>query len=189
MVIDSAFTHFPIITTDRLRLRQVEPTDAGALFAIRSDPEVTHPYGQEPHQSLDDTRGLIQRLQASYARRESIFWCITLKDEDSVVGSCCFWNFSSDFQCAELGYELGRAFWRQGIMIQAVSAILNYGFNELGLHRIEANPLAGNSASRNLLLKLGFTYEGNLRQRVFFREHFEDQNYFGLLKDEWVKPV
>ena len=74
-------------------------------------------------------------------------------------------------------------------MIEAISAILNYGFTELGLHRIEANPLAGNRASRNLLLKLGFTYEGNLRQRIFFRDHFEDQNYFGLLKDEWVKSV
>jgi ribosomal-protein-alanine N-acetyltransferase len=138
---------------------------------------------------LDDTRGLIQRLQASYDRRESIFWCITLKGEDAVIGSCCFWNFSLGFHCAEIGYELHRAYWRKGVMAEAISAIVTYGFTKLGLHRIEANPLAGNVASRKLLLKLGFTYEGNLRQRVFFRDQFLDQHYFGLLKDEWLKSV
>jgi ribosomal-protein-alanine N-acetyltransferase len=67
--------------------------------------------------------------------------------------------------------------------------VVAYGLTELALHRIEACPLAGNSASRRLLLKLGFTCEGNLRQRAFFRGHFEDQLYFGLLKDEWTKAA
>ncbi len=72
-------------------------------------------------------------------------------------------------------------------MAEAISTILSYGFTELGLHRIEGTPFAGNMPSRNLLLKLGFTYEGNLRQRHFFRDHFEDQLYFGLLREEWMK--
>jgi RimJ/RimL family protein N-acetyltransferase len=72
-------------------------------------------------------------------------------------------------------------------MAEATSAILTYGFTELELHRVEANPLARNESSRSLLLKLGFTYEGNLRERIFFRGHFEDQHYFGLLRDEWLK--
>ncbi len=70
-------------------------------------------------------------------------------------------------------------------MIEAVSAILTWGFNELKLQRIEACPLAKNIPSKSLLLKLGFSYEGNLRQRVDFCDRFEDQLYFGLLKDEW----
>ena len=187
--IEAAFTQFPTLTTDRLRLRQIQPTDANALFAIRSDPEVTHPYGLEPHKSLDDTHALIQRLQTSYDRHDSIIWGITFKGEDTVIGSCCFWNFSSGFQCAELGYETNRCYWRKGITAEAVSAILLYGFTTLGLHRIEANPLARNTASRNLLLKLGFKYEGNLRQRVYFQGGFEDQHYFGLLENEWTKCV
>ena len=187
MTFDAAFTHFPLLATSRLHLRQIQSIDAEAFFAIKSDLEVTSSYGQEPHQSLDDTRAWIQRMQVSYDRRDSVFWCIKLKDEDVVIGSCCFWNFGPDFNCAEVGYELHRAYWRQGIMAEAISAILTYGFSELGLHRIEADPLARNTASRSLLLKLGFTYEGNLRQRVFFRGHFEDQHYFGLLKDEWLK--
>ncbi|HLY32342.1 MAG TPA: GNAT family protein [Ktedonobacterales bacterium] len=185
MSIDVAFTSFPVLTTDRLRLRQIRPTDAEALFAIRSDPEVREPYGREPQQSLAESQTFIQSLQATYERRDGLFWGITRKDEDTVIGSCNFWNLSEDFLCAEVGYELHRAHWRQGIMAEAVSAILAYGFTELGFHRIEAGPFVGNAASKQLLLKLGFTYEGTLRQRVFFRDHFLDQEYYGLLEDEW----
>lgn len=83
MTIDAAFTHFPSLTTNRLHLRQIQPTDAEAIFAIESDLEVTRHYGQEPHQSLDDTQAWIRRLQASYDRREALFWGLTLKGEDT----------------------------------------------------------------------------------------------------------
>ncbi len=185
MSIDAAFMSFPVLTTNRLRLRQIQPADAEALFEIRSDHEVRKAYGQEPYQSLEEAQAFIQRLQTDYNRREAIFWCITLKGADTLIGSCTFWNFSPDFQCAEIGYELHRAYWRQGIIAEALPAILAYGFTTLGLHRIEANPFASNAASINLLRKLGFMYEGTLRERHFFRDHFEDQLYFGLLADEW----
>jgi len=65
--------------------------------------------------------------------------------------------------------------------------VIAYGLNDLGLHRIEANPLGHNAPSANLLLKLGFTLEGTLRQRCLFRGQNFDQLYFGLLEDEWRK--
>jgi len=186
MTIDAAFTHFPSLTTKRLYLRQIQPGDVEALFAIKSDTKVTEPYGQEPHRSIEETQALIQRLQALYERREALFWCITLKGEDTVIGSCTFFQFDADYLYAETGYELHRAYWRRGITAEVVSAVLTYGFTELGLHRIEANVDASNTPSENLLLKLGFTYEGNLRQRYYFRGRFEDQHCFGLLRDEWM---
>ena len=186
MTIDAVFTHFPILTTDRLILREVRPTDAEALFAIKSDPQVTAAYGQEPHQTLDETHTLLQQIQDLYNRRRAMLWGITLKGEDIVIGSCTFWNFSPDLRCAETGYELHRAYWRQGITAEAVSAVLTLGFTELELHRIEAVVDASNAPSRNLLLKLGFTFEGSLRERAFFRDHYEDEQYFGLLRDEWT---
>ncbi len=73
MTIDAAFTHFPSLTTNRLQLRQIQPKDAEAFFSFKSGLEVTRRYGQEPHQSLDDTRAYVQRMQASYDRRNSIF--------------------------------------------------------------------------------------------------------------------
>jgi RimJ/RimL family protein N-acetyltransferase len=74
-------------------------------------------------------------------------------------------------------------------MTEAVSAILTYGFDFLGLHRVEAIIDIANERSQGLLLKLGFSYEGNLRQRYFFRDQFEDEHYFGLLRNEWHEPL
>jgi len=124
MTIDAAFTHFPSLTTNRLLLRQIQPEDEEAFFATFSDEEVMEFYGYEPHQSLDDSRELIRRIQAGYARRESIHWGITLQGEDRVIGSCSFHRFDAGFHRAETGYELNRAFWGQGMMFEAVSAIL-----------------------------------------------------------------
>ena len=128
---------------------------------------------------------MIEQIQTRYVRREAIRWGITLQGEKRLVGSCSFHHFDSGFHCVEIGYELNRAFWGQGITSEAVSAILTYGFTELGLHRVEAIIDIVNERSKGLLLKLGFTYEGNLRQRYFFHNCFEDEHYFGLLKNEW----
>jgi [ribosomal protein S5]-alanine N-acetyltransferase len=189
MTINAAFTHFPSLTTNRLFLRQIQPTDAEDLFATFSDEEAMQFYGHEPHRSLDDTHALIEQIQAHYARREAIRWGITLKGEGRVIGSCSFHHFDAGFHRAETGYELQRAFWGQGLMTEAMSSILTYGFIVLGLHRVEAIIDIANERSKGVLLKLGFTYEGTLRQRYSFRDHFEDEHYFGLLKNEWHSPA
>jgi ribosomal-protein-alanine N-acetyltransferase len=159
MTIDAAFTHFPSLTTNRLQLRRIQPNDAEVLFAIFADEEAMQFYGHEPHRSLDETRVSIEQTQARYSRHEAIRWGITLKGEDQVIGSCSFHHFDIGFHRSETGYELNRAFWGQGIMTEAMSAILTYGFAELGLHRVEAIIDSANERSKSLLLKLGFTYE------------------------------
>ena len=189
MTIDAAFSHFPFPSTRRLFLRHIRPADAEDLFPTLSDEEAMQFYGHEPHRSVDETHALIEQIQARYTRREAIRWGVTLKGEDCVIGSCGFHHFDAGFHRAETGYELQRAYWRQGIMFEAMSAILSYGFDFLELHRVEAIIDMANEQSKGLLLKLGFTYEGNLRQRYLFRDRFEDEHYFGLLKDEWPRSV
>lgn len=185
MSIDVAFTHFPELTTKRLRLRQLRPDDAEALFAIRSDPQVRAAYGREPYQTLAESQAFIQMIQATYEQRYGFFWAITLNTDDTMIGSCTLWNFGDEYRSAEVGYELGRAHWGQGITTEAVAAVVAYCFTELDLHRIEANPHASNTASKRLLQKLGFTHEGTLRERAYFQGHFDDQEYYGLLENEW----
>lgn len=188
MTIEQAFTTFPSLTTQHLHLREVQPSDAEALFAIKSDPEVTARYAQEPHRSLEDTHRWIQRLQDSYQQRDALFWCLTLKGNDRAIGGCTLWNLEPPgYHHAELGYELHPDYWGRGFITEANRALIDYGFRELDFHRIEACPLDENTASRRLLAKLGFSYEGNLRQRLFFRGEFKDQLYFSLLKEEWQK--
>ncbi|QBD79854.1 N-acetyltransferase [Ktedonosporobacter rubrisoli] len=187
MSIDAAFTSFPCLTTERLQLRQIRPSDAEELYAILSDEEAMKYYGHLPHRTLADTYELIDKIQERYAQRTAIRWGIAFKGQDRLIGTCGFHHPDTGFHCAETGYELDRAFWRQGIMREAMRAILRYGFEELGLHRIEAIIDIKNVASKQLLLKLGFTYEGVLRERYYLNGVFEDEHYFGLLRDEWRK--
>jgi ribosomal-protein-alanine N-acetyltransferase len=183
MTVDVAFEHFPLLTTQRLRLRAVDPRDADDLYAIFSDEETMRYFGRKPFIGLAEAQELIARRQADYAARRSLRWCFTLSDDDHVIGSGGFHSF--DEGRAEVGYILSREYWGQGIMHEALAAILSYGFTEMELHRIEAIIDINNERSKNLLLKLGFTYEGNLRQRYPFNGQFLDEHYFGLLRDEW----
>ena len=89
-------------------------------------------YGHAPHQSLDDTHELIHQIQTRYARCQAIRWGITLKGAATIIGSCSFHHFDPDFQRAETGYELQHTSWGKGIMAEAMSAILTFGFTELG---------------------------------------------------------
>ena len=184
MNLDRAFTHPPTFTTDRLRVRPIKLTDARALFEIKSDRRVTGRYGQGP-KSWEEVQAWARDRLADKSRHGSIYWVFTLKDDARGIGSCCYWNFEPSFRTAEIGYELHPAHWRKGIMTEALPPIISYGFAGLGLHRIEACPLAENRSSRRLLLKLGFKYEGNLRQRVFFKGRYLDQLYYSLLRKDW----
>lgn len=185
MSIDTAFTVFPVLTTDRLVLRQIEATDADALFEMFSDEETMKFNGHPRQQSIAETYEWLTVIQERYDRREAIRWGITLHGIDRVIGTCSFHRFGPGFHRVEAGYELNRAFWGQGIMREAMAAVLTYGFDDLEVHRIEAVIDIMNERSKELLLKLGFSYEGNLRQRFYMQGRFEDEYYYGLLRDEW----
>jgi [ribosomal protein S5]-alanine N-acetyltransferase len=189
MPLDAAFSSFPLLSTNRFHLRQIQPSDAEAFFQIKSDAEVTSSYGREPHRSLLDTKAWLQLVQDTYAQREGLLWAITHKTRDLPIGSCTYWHLDPESHCAEIGYELNRTAWGQGIMSEVLPTVISYGFKELGLNRIEATPLAKNARSSKVLLKLGFTHEGTMRQRVLFRGVYEDLMYFGLLMTEWTEPA
>lgn len=186
MTIDSAFIEFPRLSTERLLLRQVQLSDKEALFSIRSDPEVRAAYGTDPTASPEITLKWIRELIRNYAERKAIFWCITFKDDPRAIGSCTLWNMELESFRAELGYELNRSHWRMGIMYEALTAVLSWCFDEMELNRIEACPLDRNVASKELLRRLGFRFEGDLKERIRFHDRFEDQLYFRLLKSEWL---
>jgi ribosomal-protein-alanine N-acetyltransferase len=185
MSIDTAFTQFPVLSTTRLRLRQIVPGDAEAMFAIFGDTETMRYCGSPAHRTIDDTHTSISRKQEQYARREAVWWGVTFHGDDQIIGTCNFHNFSPSFARAETGYGFNRRYWGQGIAFEAMTAIIAYGFTEMDFHRVEATIAIENTASKNLLLRLGFTYEGNLRGRYEEDGHFDDEHYFGLLRDEW----
>jgi ribosomal-protein-alanine N-acetyltransferase len=140
----------------------------------------------EAYKTIEESREWLEERLSERGRTEAQYWAFTLRDLGATaIGSCCLWSFEWSSRRAEIGYELKRAYWGKGIMSEGIPPILGYAFRKLGLHRIEACPFADNAASRRLLLRLGFKYEGDLRQRHLFRGTYTDQLWYGLLKEEW----
>lgn len=185
MPIADVFDRFPELATPRFRLRQPRLDDAPALFAVMSDPAVMQYYGMLPLRSVAAAADLVRFQRERYAERKAIRWVIARHADDVALGSCGFHHFGEGYHRAELGYELHRAFWRQGIMSEALAAVLAFAFDSMALHRVEAVVDDDNAASKALLLKLGFAFEGCLKERFFFNGRFWDEYYFGLVQSDY----
>jgi ribosomal-protein-alanine N-acetyltransferase len=186
MSIDSLFLSFPEIITDRLVLRRIILADSTALFSVLSDEEVTRFYDDATFTDISQAREQIKAWESGYQHRRCIRWAIALKGDTTMIGSCGFYNIHPWHLRASLGYELARPSWRQGIMTEALNAIIAFGFTEMGLHRIDAVVLPANTASVRLLDKLGFLNEGLLRNFENWGDKgFVDLGMHSLTRSEW----
>lgn len=183
--LDTLFDEFPVLTTGRLALRQVRPSDAPALFAIFSNPAVTRYYDQPTFTELAQAEALAARMQQRFAEKRTIRWAISRPNDDRLLGTCGFAEWKRHFHCAAVGYELAQAEWGQGIMTEVLTAVLTYGFTHMQLNRVEAYVMTGNTASMRLLQKLGFQEEGLLRQYGYWQNAYHDLHLFALLKREF----
>jgi len=183
--LDCVFQVFPRLETERLVLRQLHIADAGSLFAILSDEELTRFYDDEAFTDLSQAREQIEAWARGYEEWRIIRWGIVQRGTDTVIGTCGYYGFHRWHARGSLGYELARPFWRQGIMTEALAAIIDFGFREVGLNRIQALLMPGNEASEKLLEKLGFRGEGLLRQYENWQDKgFVDLSIFSLLRQE-----
>lgn len=181
---DSVFSAFPEIETDRLILREILPDDAQAVFSLFSDPEVMRFYDLETYGTLSQAEELIEFFDESFELERAIRWGVVRKERPDVVIGTCGYVWLRQYR-GEIGYELARSCWRQGIMSEALDAILEFGFDQLALNRIEALTMTGNVASAALLRSLGFQEEGVLRQHDFFKGQFHDMRLFSILRSDF----
>lgn len=181
------FSQFPYLETHRLFLRELGPGDAGAIFGYLSDPEVTRYLSAGPYNRVEQAGEMIDFLGSLFRNREGFRWGITLKEgADRVIGTCGYHAWARSHFRAEIGYELARAYWGQGIMREAVQSLLAFGFAEMALNRVEAHVLPDNLASARFLEKLGFQREGVLRAYEFVNGKFQDILLFSLLKKSYL---
>ena len=183
---DFDFSEAPTLETDRLLLRPITMTDHDDWLAVWHSPGVLdYLIDFEGLPQGEVAREIIEWADRIFADATGIRWAITLKPGERMIGSCGFHLYERRHQRAEIGYELHSDYWRQGIMSEATEAVLNFCFEQLGLHRVEADVVEGNVASAALLKKLGFTLEGIWRDRVFKRGAFHSLWQFGLLAPEF----
>ena len=174
----------PTLETDRLILRKMTPKDAGAVFAYASDPEVTRYVIWETHRSTEDSRAFLKFVGAKYESGGEPEWGIVYKGDHRLVGTCGIVSWEPHHARAELGYALSRGYWGRGLMVEAVRAMISFGFNRMKLNRIEARCIAENASSARVMEKAGMLYEGTLRQRELIKGGHRDIKVYSVLRGE-----
>ncbi len=175
------FTPFPVITTNRLVLRRMTRDDVNELFLLRSNKRVNHYLVRAPYQSVEDANAFITKTDTAIPNNEFIIWGITLKDENKVLGTICIWNLKREHDRAEVGYELYPDYWRKGIMQEALTAIIDFGFSTMKLHSIEAIIDPFNEGTYKLLEKNKFMKEAHFKENYFHDGKFKDTIIYSLL--------
>jgi ribosomal-protein-alanine N-acetyltransferase len=176
---------FPTLETDRLLLRQLAAADAQDCFLFLSDEENIRYYDPAPMTQLEQAEESIERHRRRFAQQEALRWGITLKGENRVIGNGGY-AVDAENRLAVLSYILAKPYWNQGIMTEALPAMIQFGFDHLHVHRIEAQVAYPNLASARLLEKLGFQEEGRLRDRQYVKGQFIDERIFALINTTTV---
>lgn len=175
------------LRTPRLLLRPHVPGDAPALFAVFSDPRVMRYWSTPPWRDPDAARAFVERDQRQLAAGEYLRLGIVREADGSLVGSCTLFNLVAQCRRAEVGYVLARDAWGHGYMHEALTALLDHGFGEMALHRVEADVDPRNAASVRSLERLGFVKEGLLRERWIVGDEISDSALWGLLALDWQR--
>jgi RimJ/RimL family protein N-acetyltransferase len=175
----------PTINTNRLLLRAITMDDVDDVFAIFSHPEVMRYWSTPPLENKEATIDLVEGIQLGFASGQLMKWGLALPANDRLIGTVTLFQPNFAHRRTEMGYALGRPYWGQGYMKEALRAVVDYAFNSLDFHRIEADVDPRNEASLRTLERLGFKREGYLRERWHVGGETQDAVFYGLLKPEW----
>lgn len=168
-------------------LRPFALSDAADVQRLAGEWAVAHTTTNIPHPYPDGAAAQwIGSHAERFARREIMTLAVTLRASGELAG-CISLRLHDDHDRAEMGYWMGVPYWNQGYCSEAARALVAYGFEQMGLHRIYALHLTRNPASGRVMQKAGMTYEGTLRQHVKKWDRYEDLAAYGILHSEYEK--
>jgi ribosomal-protein-alanine N-acetyltransferase len=162
------FLPFPEIKTERLLLRKIEESDASVILYLRSD-ETINQFIERPEnrktKTLEQALQFIAAINEDFQNNKSVTWGIVYNNQPQIIGTICLWSFSENNTIAEVGYGLNPEFQNKGIMTEVLKSIIDFGFNELKLTKIEAFTHTKNENSRKLLEKCGLHFIQNRKDQ------------------------
>lgn len=179
------FSRLPVLETPRLILRRMTMRDAHDLYDYSKDPEVARHVLWSAHRSVWDTKAYIRYVLQQYRLGEPSSWCIVDRESGRAIGTIGFMSFNAENSTVEVGYSLARSHWNQGLMTEALTAVLREVFETLKLHRVEAQHFSANPSSGRVMEKCGMTHEGHLRRRIFNKGEFQDVELWAILRKDW----
>jgi [ribosomal protein S5]-alanine N-acetyltransferase len=180
------FSVYPELFTERLHLRAPQMDDADALAALHRAPDVMRFLAHEPADTLEKAQGLIGWFEEMYKQQKMIQWVMELKATGEVIGMCGVNNWSREDRRVDIGYMLHPDYWNQGYTTEAARAMTRWSFEQLNVHRVQADCTEGNEGSARVLLKCGFKHEGTWRENTWEHGRFVSLQQFGVLRREFL---
>jgi ribosomal-protein-alanine N-acetyltransferase len=181
------FSNMPTLYTERLSLRAMHPIDAEDMFDYARRPEVTKYLLWREHEDIGFTRDYLNYIGQRYALGDFYDWAIIDRESRRMIGTCGFTRIDAVNNCAEIGYVLNPDFHGKGYGTEAVKRILEFGFCELSLNRIEARFMQENERSLKLMKRVGMSFEGYFRDLVFVKGRYRTVGICSILRTEYEK--
>ena len=179
-------TYTTEVDAERLLLRRFEMSDADSVYRNwASDPEVQLNYGEPVYKTKASVSKLLAKYIKNYEKPYSYRWAIIEKSSGECIGQIAYFLVDAGNEFAEIEYCIGAAFQGKGYATEACKEIIRYGFDMIGLHKVQICCRTTNHRSRNVIEKCGLTYEGTLRDYFKMGEsEFEGRMYYSVLKGE-----
>ena len=181
------FSDMPELQTPRLILRQMQISDTEDMFAYAAREDVTTYLLWSPHPTKNYTADYLRYIRGRYELGEFYDWAVVEKESGRMIGTCGFTRFDFPHNAGEIGYVLGPEHHGRGYGTEAAYRVLCFGFERLGLHRIEAKFMQGNDASLHVMEKLGMMLEGYRRDGMFVKNVYRTIGVCSILKNEFYE--
>lgn len=174
----------PVLQTGAVTLREVTVEDAPSLFAMLTTEEVAR-FISPPPATLDGFVRFIEGAQRQRLSGACACYAVVPAGSDVAVGLFQVRATESTFGTAEWGFALGSAYWGTGLFLESAGLVLDFVFDTIGAHRVEARAAAANGRGNGALRKLGAVQEGVLRRSFFRRREYHDQLLWAILAEDW----
>jgi ribosomal-protein-alanine N-acetyltransferase len=181
------FHPFPLLETDRLLLRRIDPSDADVILALRGNPELMKYIPRPLAKTKEDALAFIEMIDTNWETNTAITWSITLKEDSTTIGNIGYYRIQPENHRAEIGYMALAEYHGKGYVTEAIQALLRYGFEQMQLHSVEAVIDPNNIASERVLQKNGFVKEAHLIENEMWNGTFLDTVIYSLLKRNYIQ--
>ena len=181
-MLDVNFDPFPVLTSQRLLLRRLQVHDVDAIFNLRSNPEVMRYVNRPLTRTKEEAMEWYEKVNANVKNNDGIMWCMALKEDvEKKIGNIGLWRIEKENYRAEIGYMTDPLYQGKQLTTEAIRTVIDYGFNKMKLHSIEAIIDTENVASAAVLNKTGFVLEAKLKENVFYNGRFSDTAIYSIL--------
>jgi ribosomal-protein-alanine N-acetyltransferase len=185
LVNDKIFNDFPILETERLKLRKITLDDVEDMYSYCSNEEVPKYTSWNAHNSLEETKETIERVINQWENKKLVHWGIEYKENRKLIGTIEFVTWDTQHKVAEIGYCLSQDYWGKGIGTEAACEVIKFGFSNMNLVRIQARCYLENIGSARVMEKAKMSFEGVIRKGLFVKGKHQDLKMYSIISEEF----